>query len=228
MFRICQLIVVLSLVTQSFAAYCSGRPADGERTNELPIVDQPLKFVRQVKNAKLFTAGPSNAPFPLVHVYGTPYEIGFAQGTVQKRAIVEFVTKTWAYLTSMLVEAFPDDFVPPQIKALIIQKGMDGALDWVIKTTSPFTPAAYVEEMHGLADATGLSFDLLYRINMFPELTKGEEMASYSVCSESECLVFFVIDPFHDFFSLLVFFCVSWNFSLLQFERIWRVGPISS
>jgi len=61
----------------------------------------------------------------------------------------------------------------PAVKQLIIQKGMDGALDWTRKVTEPFTPQAYFDELHGLADATGISYDMLYRLNMFPELTKA-------------------------------------------------------
>jgi len=131
-----------------------------------------LKFVKEVKNAKLFQAGPAGATFPIVHVYGTPYEVGFAQGTIQKKQIIEFVTKTWGYLTAMLVNEFPETW-SPAVKNLIVQKGMDGALDWTIKVTADFTPQAYLDEMRGLADATGLDYDLIYRLNMFPELTKA-------------------------------------------------------
>lgn len=167
------IILAASQFASTYGAYCSGSPQPGERVSEYAIFDENVKLVRSVKNAKLFTGGPAGATFPIVHVYGTPYEVGFAQGTLQKKTIIEFVSKTWAYLTTSLVDAFPSDFIPPSAKELIVQKGMDGALDWTRNVTAPFTPQAFVDEIRGISDATGLSFDLLYRLNMFPELTKG-------------------------------------------------------
>ena len=164
--------LILSLYTSN-AAYCGGSPAPGERVNEYPIFEQDLKFVRSAHNAKLYTAGPEGATFPIVHVWGTPYEVGFAQGTLMKKDIISFVTSTWKYLSTSLVDAFPFDMLSKEMKELIVQKGLDGALDWTREMTTPFTPQAFVDEMHGLADATGLSYDLIYRLNMFPELTKG-------------------------------------------------------
>merc|ERR1719231_546334 len=51
---------------------------------------------------------------------------------------------------------------------------MEKALDFTAKVTAPFTPQAFFDEVRGISDATGISYDLLYRINMFPELTKAQ------------------------------------------------------
>merc|ERR1719201_1085674 len=56
---------------------------------------------------------------------------------------------------------------------MIVQKGLDRALDWTRDTTAAFTPQAYFDEVRGLADSTGIDYDLLYRVQMFPELTKA-------------------------------------------------------
>jgi isopenicillin-N N-acyltransferase-like protein len=155
-------------------AYCNGSPAAGERVNQYPIFDGQLRHIRSVPNAMLFHAGPLNTSFPVVHVWGTPYEVGFAQGTLMKTEIIEFVTATWAYLNSEVVEALSSDRVPEWVKRLIVNKGMNRALDWTAQVTAPFTPQAYYDELHGLADATGLDYKLLLRLNMFPELTKAQ------------------------------------------------------
>ena len=144
------------------AAYCSGSPDEGERTNEFPIYDEDLRFIRSVKNAMLFEAGPPNATFPVVHLWGTPYEVGYAQGILIKPMIKDFVYKTWGYLSSSLVEALPGP-LPEVIKEMIVQKGLDRALDWTAEVTAPFTPQAYYDEVQGLADATGIDYDLIYR-----------------------------------------------------------------
>lgn len=172
-YKLAVLFIVLAIVNLSFGAYCSGKPAPGERTSTLPIYDGKLRFRKQIKNAVLYEAGPLNASFPVVHLWGNPYEIGFAQGTLMKKEVIEFVTKTWAYLSSMLVDELNGDKIPQAVKELLVQKGIDRALDWTAKVTAPFTSQDYYDEVRGLSDATGLSYDLLYRLNMFPELSKA-------------------------------------------------------
>jgi len=43
-----------------------------------------------------------------------------------------------------------------------------------VRTTEAFTPQAYFDEARGIADATGMDYNLLYRLNMFPELSKAQ------------------------------------------------------
>lgn len=153
------------------AAFCNGEPDDGERVNEQPIFDGELRFVRSVKNAMLFEAGPESAPFPVLHLWGTPYEMGVAQGTIMKKELRNFVTSLYSYL---LTELTPDgDMFPDWAKELIIAKGVNAALDWTAEVTAPFTSQSYYDEVQGMADASGLSYDTIYRINMYPELTKA-------------------------------------------------------
>jgi len=157
------LLVIAILSPQASGAYCNGSPKPGVYTNDYPIYDEKLTHVRSVKNAMLFEAGPPNARFPVVHVWGTPYEVGFAQGTVRKEAVIEFITKLWAYLNSELTPYITNDRVPQWLKDIIISHALDRALDWSRSVTEEFTPQAYKDELRGLADATGLSYDLLYR-----------------------------------------------------------------
>jgi isopenicillin-N N-acyltransferase-like protein len=155
------------------AAYCNGSPDPGERTNDYPIFDAKLRHIRSVKNAMLFEAGPPNATFPVVHLWGTPYEVGYAQGELIGPMIKEFVYRTWQYLSVEMLEELDDLPIPEFAKKLIVQKGLDRALDWTRDTTAAFTPQAYYDEVRGIADATGMDYDLLYRLQMFPELTKA-------------------------------------------------------
>jgi isopenicillin-N N-acyltransferase like protein len=156
------------------AAYCSGSPQPGERVNEIPIFDKEVRYVKSVKNGMLFEAGPLNASFPIVHVWGTPYEAGYAQGLLQKQQIKEFVYKTWGYLSSEILMELYGDKLPQWAKAIIINQGLEAALDWSRDVTAPFTPQSYFDEVKGLADATGMSYDMLMRLNLFPELTKAQ------------------------------------------------------
>jgi len=156
------------------AAYCSGAPAPGERTNDFPIFDEDLRFIKSVPNAKLYEAGPSNATFPVVHLWGNAYEVGYAQGLIRKQEIKEFVYKTMGYLESAAFMEMDGDKLPDWAKIMIINSGVDAALDWTRRVTEPFTPQDYFDEIKGIADASGVSYDLLYWLNMFPELTKAQ------------------------------------------------------
>lgn len=174
---ICGVVLVvfslLSFAETSSAAYCSGSPDEGERTSEFPIMDTPPVFVREVANAKLYEAGPENARFDVVHVWGTPYEMGFAQGTLLKDTVRGFMFGLWKFLNDEIMEIFERGMLPEWAQRMIAEEGMERALDWTIDKTGPFTPQDYLDEMKGLADATGVPYDMIYRINMFPELTKA-------------------------------------------------------
>jgi hypothetical protein len=167
--------VLLLINTQkSLSAYCNGSPQPGEFTNDNVILDTDLEFVKSIKNAKLFKGGPSDGTeFNVLHLWGTPYEMGFAQGSIIKNQIREFVYKTWAYLSSEIVSSLDGDNLSPAAKEILVLKGIDAALDWTSKTTGPFTSQAFYDEVQGLADASGVSYDLLWRLQMFPELTKA-------------------------------------------------------
>lgn len=86
----------------------------------------------------------------------------------------EFVYKTYGYLESAALEELYGDKLPEWAKVMIINSGVDAALDWTRRVTEPFTPQDYFDEIKGLSDATGISYDLLYWLNMFPELTKAQ------------------------------------------------------
>ena len=50
---------------------------------------------------------------------------------------------------------------------------MAEALDWTAQATMPFTDSNYYDEMRGLSDGSGTSYDLLVRVHALPEATKG-------------------------------------------------------
>lgn len=122
--------------------------------------------MKSIENAALYEAGPENATFSVVHIYGDPYERGYALGTIQKDTIREFISKTWTYLTELVVDSFPGDTLSQGAKIMITDYGMIKALDWCAKTTKEFIPQAYFDEMRGIADATGVSYDMIVRLNL--------------------------------------------------------------
>lgn len=159
-------------VPGALGAYCNGKPDDGERTNEFPIFDEAPTFVKSVENAVLYEAGPSNARFPIAHVYGNAYEVGYAQGVLQKQYMKEFIAKTEEYFINMAVEEMGDK-ISPFWQGVIIFKGLNRALDWCAEITAPYTPQEFYDELHGLADGSGIDYQMLLRLNMFAEITKA-------------------------------------------------------
>lgn len=126
-----KLLLAATALSAAQAAYCNGSPDAGIRTNEHPIFDgsESMRFLRKSKNAVLFETGPENATFNVVHLYGTPYELGFAQGTILKREVNAFIGKTWSYLVGLAVEELGDK-IPPLVQAKIVSLGFEKALDW--------------------------------------------------------------------------------------------------
>jgi hypothetical protein len=108
--------------------------------------------------AKLFKVyvpndgGNSTQMFYVTHVWGTPYEWGYGQGTVLNQTIFDFVTQAWDYCDTEIAEYIP--FLPQWLADLIADVGLDVALDWVARVSEPYTSPYIYEEMRGLADGT--------------------------------------------------------------------------
>ena len=160
------------LAPAAHAAFCSSSPDPGDRTNDFPIIDEELTFVRANSNAALYQAGPANARFDVVHVYGTAYEMGKAQGELMKDEIRKFMEGTFDYLIGGALENFGDR-LPPALQALLVDKGINAVLDATAHATAPFTPQSYYDEVQGLADGSGVSYETILRLNLFPEVTKA-------------------------------------------------------
>mmetsp|Transcript_4788 Transcript_4788/g.6599 ORF Transcript_4788/g.6599 Transcript_4788/m.6599 type:complete len:452 (+) Transcript_4788:41-1396(+) len=220
-----------------FGAYCSGKPDAGERVNTIPIHEElKPRFIRSVPNAMLFEAGPLNATFPIVHIWGNPYEIGFAQGTLRKEAIREFISKTYKYLVTEFVSSMDNTKIPTAIKVKIVEMGIDKALDWTAKVTAPFTSQAYFDEVRGISEASGVDYDLLYRINMFPELIKascsffgawGTSVAKKGHSYQLRALDFDTDGPFKDYPQLTVYHPTDGGHPYAQVSWPGNVGALS-
>lgn len=126
-----------------------------------------------MKNAALYEAGPENARFPVVHVYGDPYEVGFAQGLLQKEYLTNFIKDTYSYFVNLVVDDM-GDAIPEIFQEMIVLGGLNAALDWAAEVTAPFTPQEFYDELRGISDASGIDYQTLLRLNLYPELTKAQ------------------------------------------------------
>ena len=75
------LFVLCLVYCYSAGSSCSGSP------NTFPIsVDAPI-LMNSTTNGKYFVQNSVSPPLAIVHVYGSPYEMGFAQGSLMKEQI---------------------------------------------------------------------------------------------------------------------------------------------
>lgn len=68
-----------------------------------PILDGSLTFVREIKNARLYIAGKGDDQIYVVHLWGSPYEMGFAHGTILKERVSALVQTLWTYFEFQIV-----------------------------------------------------------------------------------------------------------------------------
>jgi hypothetical protein len=216
-FFVCVFLIVCCTTR---GAFCSGSPKSGDSVNNNKISDSSLKREKSVLNGVLYTAGPDNARFNIVHVYGTPYEMGYAQGELVGDIISQFVHGVFNYIIDAALDPEKFPHIPLQIKQMIIEKGIDNVLDWNAKVTKEFTPDSYFEELQGLADSIpSITYNDLLRLQMFPEITKAScsFFGSWSTASYQEhtfhmrSLDYDVDGPFLDYPQVIIYHPTTTN-----------------
>ena len=76
------------------------KPSPDAKPNLFPIQDANLTLVKQIKNAKLYLAGAGDEQIYVVHLWGTPYEMGYAHGTLIKDGLSKMIDTFWKYMES--------------------------------------------------------------------------------------------------------------------------------
>jgi hypothetical protein len=176
--RLLIVCVIAALVAPSLSAECHGKPSPEAQPNVLKISTDAPVFVKSAKNAKLYHVGEAEDMIKVVHLWGSPYEMGFAHGTIVKEDASKFIDDVWAYL-ELQVEQAINGSIPGSGKLkdwfmkMVADVGLDAALDLTTDATEKYMGDYFNQEMHGMADATGIPFKKIQRIHMIGELTKG-------------------------------------------------------
>jgi isopenicillin-N N-acyltransferase-like protein len=164
------LATVSYLILKVQSAYCNGKPSPNAQSNNFPYYPSNVEWLRSSDYGDLYIAGPEfgideNQQLYVLHVYGDPYQLGYAHGYLLKEEVNYFFNAVWEYIMSEvpLHEVAPD----------LVNMTMEDALQLTADLTAPYTPDYWFEEMRGLSDASGVSYDQILRIHMLPELTKG-------------------------------------------------------
>jgi len=178
-----QLLVLslLGFVNVLFGAHCHDTNPVFGPTNDFPIYEgnPNMQFINQVKNGKLYSinvpnsgAG-TNSSFYVVHVWGSAYEMGVAQGTLLKDTLVPFFDNVWNYLRSQIESGAIIKDMPKWLADMIADVGLDAALEATELLTREYTSQDYYDEISGLADATGYEYQTIVNVHMVAGLTQG-------------------------------------------------------
>lgn len=123
------------------------------RVNRQPIYTAPPRVLTRTPNVVLAEVGRGPDKVLVLHLWGTPYEMGRAQGRLLKAQISRHL--------------------PAIVRAMGKKMGEDlGILDQTLKSTRRFWHSYFKEEMQGLADGAGLDFETVARANMIGEASE--------------------------------------------------------
>jgi len=150
-------------------------------TNNFPLFDgdQNLQYLRSVPNGKLYSItvpnpGSNSSSFYITHVWGSGYEMGYAQGSLLKNETVGFINDVWSYLETEITSGPYINKFPKWLADMIADLGLDAALEATEYLTSAYTPAYFYDEFRGLADATGVAYQRIINVHMIASLTQGD------------------------------------------------------
>ena len=110
----------------------------------------------------------------IVHVFGTPYEMGLAQGRLLQDEAHAFFDEVVDYY----LEEVDDDFgkylffLPKWARKGALHFLLMRVLDLQHLATRFYTPKYFYEEMRGIAKGANLPYHLVRNMNMIPELVQ--------------------------------------------------------
>jgi len=172
------LVLLFSTLFGTKAHSCGSAPSYGD-PNLYPLNEgsQQSQLIATTKNGKLYNVvvpndgGNTATNISVVHLWGSAYDMGYAQGTLKKNQLIAFMNQAWSYLETEIDQYI--SFLPKWLQDQIATLGLDAALDWTYYMSEPFTPPYFYEEMHGLADSTGVDYNTIVRVHMIAGLTEG-------------------------------------------------------
>jgi hypothetical protein len=158
-------LVTLAIVCA--VVLCDGN-CPGTTPNTNPFWTAAPVLVNTTKNGKLFIVGEkSDTLFPMfvLHTWGTPYEQGFAQGTLLKKETGLLIQMMFKRIGATIDQYL--GFLPEKLRTLIERYGLDFVLDLTYEATRFYTPKYWEEEMRGLSDASGTPYNDILRMHMY-------------------------------------------------------------
>jgi len=107
-----------------------------------------------------------------VHVWGSPYEMGFAEGTLLANQI-QFLMPAVIQHFEQTIEQNIEQYVGEDLADFVAEFGLEAALDLTYEFTRWYSGEYFFEEMQGVSDASGVSYDTILQMHMLPELVQA-------------------------------------------------------
>lgn len=157
-------------------AECHGKPSPTALPNTQPVDFSAPRPNKTVTNGMLQYVGTGDDEIAIMHLWGSAYERGFAQGSLRTDDLRAFYNRGFAYFEESFEEAIKSavPWIPKAIALWVAGVGLGAALDLTAKATSAYTGDWFADEIRGISDATGVSTQLITRVHMIGELTKGQ------------------------------------------------------
>jgi isopenicillin-N N-acyltransferase like protein len=121
--------------------------------NESPIMDAPPVLVSETRNGRLEIAGSGEDAIHILHLWGTPYEMGFAHGELLKQQVPKYVNGV-------------NEAMAREMKSDL------SLLDKVWESVKPHVSDYFLEELRGISEGAGVDLQAVIRSNMVGEASE--------------------------------------------------------
>jgi hypothetical protein len=95
--------------------------------NTHPIITEDPTFIKKVENGSLYQIASMDPPLNIVHLYGTPYEMGYAQGELLADQMESLMGDFFAYI-ELVIQPYIS-FLPEEMQELLATKGVEALLE---------------------------------------------------------------------------------------------------
>jgi hypothetical protein len=108
--------------------------------------------------------------YRVLHVKGTPYEMGYQQGVLLRDDIREQVRFLFDVKAKEFTQEIGSELRKGPLKALNLKPDAKSIVATIAKGQQKFVPDRFYEEMRGVADGSGVAYDEIVCANFIPEL----------------------------------------------------------
>jgi isopenicillin-N N-acyltransferase-like protein len=135
--------------------------------------------------------GNGSAPLAVIHLWGSVFDQNFAYGTLMRAEVAALAPRALAYLFAQVNASIDLSWLTPAVRELVLEFGVEAALDLTYNLTAPFSPPHWADALAGLAAGSGVDAASLRRVAMIAEWTRAScsMLGAWGAASASGALV---------------------------------------
>ena len=153
-----------ALHTKHVADCEDGPDEDAKENDKITIANEPT-FERAVPNGVKYHIQASPYTVPIIHLWGSPYEMGFAHGELMKAETTGFANDVLKYVQRIFKKRVDGDVVlgklPEAMRQSIANQWKEETLESIFANTEDYLSDAFLEELQGLSAASGVDHEIL-------------------------------------------------------------------